>query len=157
MKKLLIFFCLFTLVGLFFALRPVYRLAASWNWEKASCTIISSELKSGTGNNQRSYRVAATYSYRFADRDYISEDFDFSGADYGSHGEMKEFLARFPPGRVVDCRVNPNDPAEAVVYRGVMQFSYFGILITGILFLTGFALLIHEFIKKPKGEKNEAA
>ena len=118
---------------------------------------MSSRLESRGGKNGGSYKIKAAYTYRFGDIDYTSDSFDFSGADYGSEYAMKKFAERYQPGQTVDCFVNPENPGEAVVYRGFAQFSFAGILIAGGLFLCGLSAFAYEFIKKPKGEKNETA
>ena len=147
MKKALVFFCLLVLVFLSFALLPVYRLAASWNWQKTSCTIISSRLESRSSKNSSSYKIKAMFSYRFNDKDYTSENFDFSEVDYGSEYEMKKFISRYQPGQQVECFVNPENPNEAVVYRSILQFSFTGILIASCLFLFGLFALVFGTLK----------
>ena len=46
----------------------------------------------------------------------------------GSYDHKQQLVARYRPGMIVTCYVNPNDPREAMLHRGFPARMWWGVL-----------------------------
>ena len=121
----------------FFFWVPLRRVRDAKLWRKTHCIITSSsasedEMDSGL------YRLLVTYQYEFAGVVYSSSRYSFSpsSATAGYRGK-KRITERLAPGTRAFCYVNPDDPGEAVIERGVTwDMVVWGLF--GIVFLVAF-------------------
>jgi len=126
---LLMFYFLF-----FVPLRKVRRAKA---WRKTRCVILSSSV-SEDATDSGLYRMLVTYQYDFGGRNYSSSRYSFSPSSATSGRRGKERIAgRLAPGTATFCYVDPENPVEAVIDRGVTWDMVFcGVL--AIVFLGAF-------------------
>jgi hypothetical protein len=126
-------FCgVFLLVGLgaFYAMtvRPVLGILRARSWEKTPCVVISSEIRSHSGDDGSTYSVNILYSYVFRDREYKSNRYHFMGGSSSGYEGKARIVGRHPPGTRTFCYVNPADPTQAVLERGFTSDLWFGLI-----------------------------
>jgi hypothetical protein len=127
-----LFFGLFALVGtatLYFLLvRPLAGILSARSWRETPCVILKSELESHRGDDSTTYKVAITYQYEVGGRKHISSRYDFQGMASNTGLERKRAAVKaHPPGRRAVCFVNPSDPDDAVIERGVTGDLWWGL------------------------------
>lgn len=114
--SLLIFYFAFLL-----PLAPVY---AARNWAPVSCTIMTSGMRanhSEKAHNQK-FTEEVTYSYEVAGKTYQGNRYKFVEGWYTRGEKSKrepEFIAQYRPGNRTTCYVNPSDPTDVVLNRGL--------------------------------------
>ena len=156
---------LFAAIGLlgfwFVTLRPLIRSAASMDWVRTPCEILSSELERHHGSENDTYRVAIRFRYEWPPRSpavesggtadaslssdahahvYESDRYDFStGSTNVGVDRMRAAVRENPPGRHTFCHVDPEHPESAVLDRRVPANVWIGCL---LLLFPGFGILI---------------
>jgi hypothetical protein len=120
-------------------LRKVYRARA---WLETPCVILSSAVEEDQ-TESGVYRILATYMYEVAGQRYSSSRYNFStGATCGSRGK-KAVVDRLAPGMRAVCYVNPTDPSDSVINRGITWDMLFcGVFAVILLITFGFVGLI---------------
>lgn len=136
--------------GLYFlCIKPLKRIARAKTWQARTCFILSSAVEEDQ-NDSGLYRLVIHYQYQVAGRTYTSRRYSFSmasspgGATAGYRGK-KAIVDRLPPGASTVCWVDPDDPREAVIDRGLT----WDIALVGVFFaacLAAFAFFAwHDF------------
>lgn len=79
-----------------------------------------------------------TYQYDFAGRCYSSSRYSFSIAATSGYRGKKRVVARLAPGATTICYVNPDNPRDAVIERGLtwdmVVGGVFAIIFLGVFF-----------------------
>jgi hypothetical protein len=116
----------------------VHALAAR-GWQPARCQILSNEIVHSGDTS----RIAVRYRYTAGGREQQAARYDFGvGSDNFSPQQKADFIAQNPPGKEIDCFVNPADPTQAVLDR-TMKWSYgFGLIFTAMFGGTGLFVAI---------------
>lgn len=123
------FFAIFFLAGSGFLygmfLRPLYGVWQSRNWQETPCVIESSRVESHRDDDGTTYKVAVLYAYEFNGGPHKSSRYQFF--DYSSSGRAAKdrVVRQYPPGAERKCYVNPDDPTQAVLNRGVPPDIWF--------------------------------
>jgi hypothetical protein len=137
-----------------FFLLPLMRALNAHGWVEVPCTIIESRVGESSDSDGTTYRVEVRFAYHFqpgalepdpqAPR-YESTRYDFAEGIYtsGYDGKAAE-VALLAPGTQTTCRVDPENPAEAVLRPGIPGEVWFG-LIPLIFPLVGIAIMIAGF------------
>ena len=103
---------------------PFRRVRSAKSWMKTPCVIVSSSVDEDTGDSGL-YRIGVTYEYGFRGHQYRASRYNFSiGATAGTLGK-KRIVRRLPPGTKTVCYVNPQDPGDAVIDRGLTWDAVF--------------------------------
>ncbi|MFG0334641.1 MAG: DUF3592 domain-containing protein [Maioricimonas sp. JB049] len=148
---LVVFFSIFLIAGLGLSygllFRPMWKLAVSQNWPQAPCTILKSEVEENRSSDGSTYRIDISFRYRFNNKEYTSDSYDFFLSEVASSGRnsKREIVRQFPPGRETVCYVNPHGPNEAVLNRdfhwemlfGLMPLIFVAIGLGGVLYGSG--------------------
>ena len=134
----------FLIGGLFILSQPIRYVAknvATKNWEKTPANVLQvslEERRSDDEEGRTTYRVNARYAYEFAGTAYTSGQLDFlPGSDnlgsyhHDTYEKLKQVKDR---GEEVTCYVNPEAPAEAVLFREIRWGLVFFLLAMGLLF-----------------------
>jgi uncharacterized protein DUF3592 len=131
-SAMLYFFCIIPL-------RKVYRARA---WRETPCVILSSAVEEDRGESGV-YRILITYGYEVAGRSYSSSRYDFStGATAGFRGK-RTVVNRLAPGKTTVCYVNPTDPTDSVIKRGITwDILFWGVFAAILLITFGFFVQI---------------
>jgi Protein of unknown function (DUF3592) len=106
----------------------VLKYRAAQKWSEATCTITSYEVSKG----HRGYVFNLTYRYSVGGQWYESRQYDLF---YELNTGKAEFGKRHPRGAQVPCYVNPDNPQDAVLYRGVSQIPFAIWLFPAIIFI----------------------
>jgi Protein of unknown function (DUF3592) len=138
-----------------FFLIPLLNAIHANGWIEVPCTILDSRVGESHGDKGTTYRVEVRYEYHFRPGDlesdptaprYESTRYDFMDGIYSSGRDSKDAeVRRLAAGKVTTCRVDPANPAEAVLIPGFPAGLWFG-LITLIFPLVGLALMIGGFV-----------
>lgn len=149
-----VFFLLFALpflgVGLFMGgltLRTVQRAQAVSRWMEVPATVLETDLQEQRGDDSTTYRVTARYRYVVDGQAYESTQVSLHGGgdNIGTwqQDRYRELVQVLQAPDAVRCRVNPADPAEAILFpavRAPLLFLYgaFGFIFGGV----GLGLLV---------------
>ena len=123
----------------FFFLIPLRRVRRANSWRKTRCVIVASSV-SEDATDSGLYRMLVTYQYEFAGHHYSSNRYSFSrsSASFGYRGK-KRIADRLAPGTTTFCYVNPGNPGDAVIERGLTSdmvvWGVFAIIFLGAFFV----------------------
>ena len=114
-----------------FVFQPFWGVYRASSWQPTPCVIVSSKLEENQGDDSTSYRIDITYKYEVAGREYRSDRFQFFGlaSNTGVAGK-REIVRNHPPGKKTTCFVDPRNPTEAVIERGLtwdMLWGFFAL------------------------------
>ena len=84
---------------------------------------------------------------RLDDREYKANRYDFMGGSSSGYQSKQAIVSRYTPGSKAVCYVNPRDPVEAVLERGVTPIMWVGLLPLVFVFL-GFIGLVSALRKR---------
>jgi hypothetical protein len=142
------FFALFFLVGAgmfvpFFIL-PVLRVAEARSWRAVPCEILASGVRSHSGDDGDTYSVEALYRYQVDGRQHQSNRYQFLGGSSSGYESKAAAVEKIPAGATITCYVNPDDPFDAVIERGLTTDYLFGLvpLLFALIGAGGMALVI---------------
>jgi hypothetical protein len=145
------------LVFLIFGYFEIRVALASRHWPDVSGIISESIVieKKPVGKDKRSaHTPRIIYHYIVDGRSYSSEriiwgDTAFGTIDKPSYSRALEWVRKYPMGKEVTVAVNPKDPQQSVLVKGLYQVSFFKIY-TGLALLILSLVLVHPFF----GAKN---
>ena len=134
-----LFFGVFAAAGLGFFGFMAVPMVGDWysarSWEPVTATLVSHELKVNRSDDSDTYRAQARYHYDYFGQRYTSDRVGFSvGSDnIGSyHEDMNDRLRQvMAAGGQFEIWVNPDNPAESVIDRGLRV----GLLFFHLIFL----------------------
>jgi hypothetical protein len=130
------FFLIGTVVFYFLTFRPLLGVLAAHDWVPTHCTIVSSRVQSHRGDDSTTYRVDILYSYEFNGREHRSNRYQFMGGSSSGYKGKAQIVRQYLPGSQRTCYVNPSDPDEAVLERGLTSDMWFG-TIPAVFMLVG--------------------
>jgi hypothetical protein len=118
--------------------KPLVHILSARRWQSASCEIISSRVQANPGSDGGStYRVDLTYRYFVDDRGYVGDRYQFMDwSTSGSRGKAG-IVARLRPGTRTQCWVNPDDPSDAVIERGLTSDLWLGLIVLPFVIVGG--------------------
>lgn len=125
------FFSLFAAMGglfLFFFARGATQVAAARSWEEVPCEVVSSEVREHSGDDSSTYSIEVTYRYRYDGRDFESSRYQFLGGSSSGRAGKQRVVDRLPPGGPCVCWVDPKNPSEAVIERGLTSTYWFALI-----------------------------
>ena len=103
----------------FIGIRPLCKIMQSAYWVEVPAIVVKSELlKSGSNRS-----IGIFYDYEYMKGKYTGNRYDFyCSFDIYSDDNieyMLETIRQYPEGRKINCLVNPENPAEAVISRKI--------------------------------------
>lgn len=122
----------FAAVGLgmliFLTILPLYRTVTAQSWDELACDIERSETLSYSDSDGTTYRIDILYFYEVGGQRYGSNRYSFSqiGSSSGRSGKAA-ITGRYPVGKPARCYVNPSDPTQAVLHRGLSWSNLWGL------------------------------
>ena len=161
---LTIFGSLFFLVGLGIFLWGLVAVYQSWqasDWEPVEATIVQVEQIISHGDDSTTYGVEGSFSYQYQGVNYQSTQLSFnSGTDNIGHYQMDFYQTlsdHFRHEKTITAYVNPDNPSEAVIDRGVrwgmLGFqSIFLVVFGGV----GLGIMVLARFSKKKAIKQQA-
>ena len=103
----------------FFFLVPLRSIRRARTWRETPCVIVSSSV-SQSSTDSGLYRILVTYQYVFAGRYFSSSRYSFSPSFTVSARLKKRRVShRLSPGAATICYVDPDNPRDAVIERGL--------------------------------------
>ena len=136
---LVAFFGVFLCAGLgtsIFFLRPALQMIAARSWQPTPCTILYSAVRSHSGDDSTTYSLDVLYVYFVGGREHRSSRYEFMGGSSGGYDRYEAAVGRYPAGGRAPCYVDPADPEEAVLERGVDR-QYWAALVPVLFTLVG--------------------
>lgn len=124
----------------FFFWAPLRRVRSARSWRETPCVILSSSVGEDATDSGL-YRILVTYQYEIAGRYYSSSRYSFSSCSTSGCRGKKRVTRRLAPGTTALCYVNPEDPDDAVIERGVTWDMVLG-AVFAIVFLGGFVFVL---------------
>lgn len=138
-----VFLVLFGGTFLFFLVPEIVANLAAAKWIETPCTILSSDVAtqiSRDGEYQATlYRADVRYAYQSTANRYESTRYRFIDPYTDNRPAAESAVARYAPGSVVSCYVDPRDPRQAVLDRRLSPFMLIVLLPAAI---AGFGLWI---------------
>lgn len=118
------------LVGFYFLTwRPLARVLAARSWTEESCVVLESRVaESADSDGGSTYKPEIVYSYSVGGVVRQSQRYEFSDVYSSGYDGKAEIVARYPPGLRTACYVNPADPREAVLNRGLSLVYLLGLI-----------------------------
>lgn len=103
-----------------FHLQAVKKARASESWPTAAGTVRSSTVREtvsrSKGSTRRSYSANITYGYEVAGTAFAGDKVSFGGSpSHNFSGQAQAVCDRYPTGKAVTVRYNPEKPAEGVL------------------------------------------
>ena len=114
---------------IFMTILPLWRTAISQTWTQMPCVVERSELlRYDDGDDGPTYRIDILYKYDVAGQTYGSNRYSFAsiGSSSGHKGKQK-VLSQYPIGHQTTCYVDPSDPTNAVLKRGLTLSNLWGL------------------------------
>ena len=126
------FFGIFAIIGLiagwFLLVKPVMQVIDARSWSAVPCVVESSKIRSHSSDDGTTYSVDILYRYEFDGRTYKSNRYEFIGGSSSGRSGKEAIIRQYPRGAKKTCYVNPDDPAEAVLQRGLSWMFLLGLL-----------------------------
>lgn len=111
----------------FFAI-PAAKTLQARSWPAVPAVVEHSQVRTHSGDDSNTYSIEVVYRYRVGGREYTSDRYDFmTGSSSGYEGKA-EIVERYSPGTETLAYVDPDDPWEAVLYRGFRAEWLFALL-----------------------------
>lgn len=134
----------------FLGLSPALKVFRASSWEPIPCVVTSSKVATGSGGD--TYSVEIHYSYTIDGKQYPGTRYGFFGGSSSGFDSKARVVEQYPAGSTATCYVNPLDPTEAVISRGVttdMLWGLFGVpfLLVG---LAGPIMMVRSYLKERK-------
>ncbi len=118
----------FLLAGLGFAVIfviPAIKSLQALGWDESSCQILASSVATHSGEDGPTYSVEVTYRYEVDGVEYTSDRYRFMGGSSSGYKGKRKVVDRLAPGTTTTCWVNPKDPGDAVIKRGLSwEFAF---------------------------------
>lgn len=157
---LCVFFIFIVLGGIFTATWtwPKFQQAkSSKQWMPTPCTVISSRVTEHSDDDGTTYGVNILYRYSIKGVELKSNQYDLMGGSSSGYKSKKKIVDRYPPGSTATCYVNPENPFEVVLERGLRSI-HLVLLIPLVFLLAGisglFFFIPKLFAETIEGEKN---
>ncbi|MBN2269096.1 MAG: DUF3592 domain-containing protein [Sedimentisphaerales bacterium] len=136
-------------------IRPIARTIDARNWIETPCKIISAQVRSHEGDDSTTYSIDIFYEYNFDGQTYKSSRYGFIGGSSSGYSGKAEVVNAYKKAKNPVCYVNPKDPSEAVLKRGLSL----GLLICLIplpFLAIGIGGIIHSIHKKKERSPRSA-
>jgi uncharacterized protein DUF3592 len=117
-----LFFLVFFAAGALFTammLREVFRVAATWSWQKVECEIVASTVveRRDSRSDNAPYWFEVQFSYSFNGAAYISGGHRRNPGGFSDYSTAQRLAEKYPAESKHSCYVNPSNPSEAVLER----------------------------------------
>jgi hypothetical protein len=116
-----LFFGVFLAAGLLFTAvlaRDAWYDLETWTWTEVPCRILSSEVVD-TGAADDPYTAVVRFEYVHGGDAFVGDRLRRRPVTSGSWAELVERVSRYPAGSDATCRLDPDEPAAAVLERSV--------------------------------------
>jgi hypothetical protein len=126
------FFSIFALVGIGVSLPlfvlPVVRILAARDWQSVPCRVLRSEVRSHDSDDGTTYSVHILFDYEFNGQTFRTDRYSFMGGSSSGYRGKRRIVDQYPVGSEARCWVDPENPTEAVLFRGFSPVMWFGLI-----------------------------
>lgn len=127
------FFGIFLLAGaaMFYALtvQPLWGILSARNWVETPCKITSSQVAVHNGDDGDTYSIEIRFEYTYDGRQFSGDRYHFmEGFSSGGRSGKQAIVDQYPVGAQRTCFVDPGDPSQAVIQRGMTADLLWGLL-----------------------------
>lgn len=126
------FFSIFLLAGLgLLWLVLIGPALSSWrarSWVGADCEVVASHVATHSGEDSDTYSVEILYRYTYGGREYHSNRYHFFSGSTSGYESKARVVEAHPAGHRFTCWVDPDEPSEAVVARGLGAQSWIAVV-----------------------------
>ncbi|MEP6668289.1 MAG: DUF3592 domain-containing protein [Chthoniobacter sp.] len=132
---------------------PALQVVAGLRWQETPCTVDSSRVvvhHSTSSRGSPTYNIEVVYHYRCEAGTFTSKRYQFATGSTSGKDRKQRVVDQYPPGRQTVCYVNPSNPAEAVIHRGLNVEMLFGFIALPFALVGGVGLY---FSLRPAGRK----
>jgi Protein of unknown function (DUF3592) len=112
-----LFFCLLLHGSWVLCPDSIQRLLAARNWPEATCTVLTSEVRTHTGRWIDTFSVKMSFRYEVNGVEFTADTYDFATNHLFDKDAKQRVVDAHPPGTVTRCYYNPADPREAIINR----------------------------------------
>ncbi len=113
-------------------LGPWVDVARALYFVRTPCTVLTNKSQPA----YKAYRISVSYEYQWQGRRFKSDKYDFRwGVESSISQAKRDAVKSLKPGMKAECWVNPRDPGEAVMDRGLTPTHAIIILPGGFLVL----------------------
>ncbi len=122
------FFLIGGMLSYYFTVLPVFRWLAARQWEPTPCKVISSTVRTHSNDDGHTYSIDILYEYEVNGKQYRSNRYGLLRLSSSGYEGKAKVVRQHPPGRETICFVNPKDPHDAVLKRGLSPVLLFGLI-----------------------------
>lgn len=109
-------------------LPKAWQYFAVKTWEEVPAEVIWSRVRQKSGDDGPTYRADIFYRYQFEGREYRSNRVNLMGTGGSSgRGKKQDKVDAHPAGTPVMCYVNPRNPHQAMLDRGIGWWALFAL------------------------------
>jgi hypothetical protein len=149
------FFGVFLVFGLGFSLffvLPAWKVAKARSWREVPCTVLESNVRTHTDKDGSTYSVDILYEYEVGGRTRRSNRYEFLGGSSGGSADKHAIVSANPPGTRRSCFVNPDNPDDAVMDRGLSK-TYWIVLVPMLFTGVGLGGIVYALRMRKGGAK----
>ena len=129
------------LTALFFTvLQPLYKNCKAEKWIKTPAVVLKSYVDSqrrrSKSGSYMAYKAIVTYRYNFKGQWFTSKRYSIFSDDHTRGASAKRRIVRaFPPGKEIQCLVDPAAPDEAVISTKLPVSELLGAAVLSLVFV----------------------
>jgi hypothetical protein len=157
------FFGLFFIVGttlfVVFFLRPFFLSRTARNWVRTPCKVQSAEVEEHRGEDSMTYSIEVRYTYVAGGRERTGTRYCFLTGSSSGYSGKKAVVDRLTREPETFCYVDPDDPDEAVLERGLTGDIWFGLipLVFSVVGLGGLIYAVRKVARDLEGTAEPSA
>ena len=133
--RTLIFGFLAILGGLLFyflGYGPFTKIIQAQHWVAVQAQVELSSVVTGIvrtkDGTRKIYKVNIQYPYQYNGKSYLGNQYDFNNFYTSDYTHPQNVLSDYPVGKKFICYVNPTNPSESVIQRGLDWYLLPGIM-----------------------------
>ncbi|MBL7154017.1 MAG: DUF3592 domain-containing protein [Phycisphaerae bacterium] len=100
-------------------IRPIAKTIDARNWIETPCKIISARVDTHRSDDGTTYSIDIFYEYQYEGQTYKSSRYGFIGGSSSGYSGKARVVSTYKKAKNPVCYVNPKDPSEAVLKRGL--------------------------------------
>lgn len=97
----------------------------SAGWPRAAGSITSSEVQTDYVRRRTVFRPVIKYRFKVGDRELTGNRPFFGSTSFAKEEEAREFASKYPAGKTVEVRYQPDQPEISVLEPGAPRDGYF--------------------------------
>ena len=112
----------------FYALKPLAQTLDARDWPTVPCLILSAEIEEHHTDDGATWSFNIEYQYTWQNRSYVSDRYAFVPTPSGSRESAQRTVTAYLHDQNPLCYVNPEEPAQAVLKRGLHKGLFIALI-----------------------------